>query len=76
MNFSTVTLLGSRPSATTEEHKSRPILKAANLRAAVDDSSVTLTGVVDNEQEHQIALGIAASYAGKRNIVGHIKIRS
>ncbi len=53
-----------------------PILKAANLRVAVDDSSVTLTGVVDNEQEHQIALAIAASYAGKRNIVDHIKIRS
>jgi hypothetical protein len=53
-----------------------PILKASNLKVAVDGSSVTLTGVVGKEQKHQIVFGIATSYAGKRDSVDHIKIRS
>jgi osmotically-inducible protein OsmY len=52
-----------------------PILKASKLTVAVDDATVTLSGTVDNEQEHKISLRIAGSYAGKRDIVDHIKIR-
>ena len=53
-----------------------PLLKGSTVKAAVDDGSVTLTGTVDSEQEHDIALRIAKSYAGKRDIVDKIKIRS
>ncbi len=52
-----------------------PILQGSSVRVAVDDSTVTLTGAVDSEQEHQMALRIANSYAGDRNMVDKIKIR-
>src|SRR3954469_14871737 len=53
-----------------------PLLKASKLKVAVDDASVTLTGAVDNQKEREIALTVATLYAGKRDIVDHIKIRT
>ena len=58
-----------------EKLDTEPILKASKLTVAVDDATVTLSGSVSNEQEHEIALRIAGSYAGKRDIVDHITIR-
>jgi hypothetical protein len=58
-----------------EKLDTEPILKASKLTVAVDDVSVTLSGAVSNEQEHEIALQIVRSYAGKRDIVDHITVR-
>jgi len=58
-----------------EKLDTEPILKASKLTVAVDDATVTLSGSVSNEQKHEIALRIAGSYAGKRDIVDHITIR-
>lgn len=53
-----------------------PLLKDARLKASVDDTHVTLTGTVSNEKEREIALSAAALYAGKREIVDQIKIKT
>ncbi len=49
----------------------------ANTKVAVktNDKSVTLTGSVDTERQHDLALRIAQSYAGDRKIVDKIKLR-
>jgi hypothetical protein len=56
------------------EHE--PLLKDAGLRVAVDDTHVTLKGTVNNEKEREVALSAAALYAGKREIVDQIKIKT
>jgi osmotically-inducible protein OsmY len=48
---------------------SEPALKDSDLRAEVDDNSVVLTGVISLEQQRDIALRIARSYAGGRHIM-------
>jgi hypothetical protein len=53
-----------------------PLLKDSDLKVKVDDTKVTLTGIVANEKEREIALSAAALYAGKREIVDQIKIRT
>ena len=40
----------------------------------MDENSVILTGRVDSEQQHDLALRIAQSYAGDRKIVDKIKV--
>lgn len=54
---------------------SEPTLSDTNLDAKVDETSVVLTGTVNSEKQHQLALGIAQSYAGQRKIIDKIKVR-
>lgn len=58
-----------------EKFNSEPALANANVKANANDNAVTLTGVVDSEREHQLALGIAQSYAGDRKIVDRIEVK-
>ena len=53
--------------------KSEPMLRN-NIAVQVDENSVVLTGTVDSEQQHDLALRIAQSYAGDRKIVDNIKL--
>jgi hypothetical protein len=52
-----------------------PALANTNVEVKTTDKSVTLTGSVDRERQHDLALRIAQSYAGDRKIVDKIKIR-
>jgi BON domain len=54
---------------------SEPILANANVGVKTDDKSVTLTGTVDTDAQHDLALRIAQSYAGHRAIVDKITVR-
>jgi hypothetical protein len=54
---------------------SEPSLANRNVKASVNDSTVTLTGVVDSERQHQLVLGIAQSYAGSREILDRIQVQ-
>ncbi len=53
---------------------SEPALRNSDVGAHVDKNSVILTGTVDSEQQHDLAVRIAQSYAGDRKIVDKIKI--
>jgi osmotically-inducible protein OsmY len=52
-----------------------PGLANAEIGVKTNAKSVTLTGSVDTERQHDLALRIAQSYAGDRKIVDKIKIR-
>jgi hypothetical protein len=52
-----------------------PVLANANVGVKTDDKSVTLTGTVDTDAQHDLALRVAQSYAGDRTIVDKITIR-
>jgi osmotically-inducible protein OsmY len=52
-----------------------PILANTNVGVKTDDKSVTLTGTVDTDAQHDLALRIAQSYAGDRTIVDKITVR-
>lgn len=54
--------------------KSDPALANASVKVKADDKAVTLSGKVDTEGQHELALRIAQSYAGNRVIVDKIKI--
>lgn len=54
---------------------SEPLLHSADIRARAEEDSVSLTGTVDNESQHELALRIAQSYAGERKIIDKIKVR-
>ena len=54
---------------------SEPALADANVDAKVDENSVVLTGSVDTEAQHDLAVRIAQSYAGDRKLVDKIKVR-
>jgi osmotically-inducible protein OsmY len=58
------------------QHKlvTEPLLANADVGATVDDNSVVLSGTVGSEQEHELALRIAESYAGDRKIVDKLQI--
>ena len=49
-----------------------PMLKGMRLLASVDDDSVTLSGKVKNDDQRNLALRIAESYAGGRKIIDTI----
>jgi osmotically-inducible protein OsmY len=55
--------------------KSEPDLANTNMRVKVEDESIMLTGTVNTEKQHALALRIAQSYAGQRKIVDKIEIR-
>lgn len=73
----------SRQTPTTEEVQaqiqdklaSEPGLMGMGVKATVDDRTVVLTGAVENDHQHELALRIAASYAGGREIVDNIETR-
>jgi BON domain-containing protein len=54
---------------------SEPELDHTNVVAQVSDSSVVLTGNVRSEEQHDLALRIAQSYAGDRQVVDKIKVQ-
>ncbi len=53
-----------------------PVLGANQLKAVVDDDSVVLSGTVNDEKQHQMALQITQSYAAGRKVVDKIVIRN
>jgi hypothetical protein len=53
---------------------SEPGLDNSKVGVHVDDNSVILTGTVNTEAQHDLAMRIAQSYAGDRKIVDKIKI--
>jgi osmotically-inducible protein OsmY len=59
----------------TKHLSSEPALANTDLAAHVSDNSVVLTGSVATEEQHDLALRIAQSYAGDRKIVDRIKLR-
>lgn len=58
----------------TSHLKSEPALERTKVDAQVSDSSVVLTGNVSSEEQHDIVLRIARSYAGDRKIVDKVKV--
>ena len=54
---------------------SEPGLENDRVNVNVTESEVTVTGSVDNEAEHDLALRIAESYAGDRRVVDKVEIR-
>jgi hypothetical protein len=52
-----------------------PTLANTEIGVKIDAKSVTLTGSVDTENQRDLALRIAQSYAGHRRIVDKIKIQ-
>jgi hypothetical protein len=58
-----------------EKISAEPVLANAKVGVKVTGKAVTLTGLVDTERQHEMALRIAQSYAGDRKIVDKITIR-
>jgi osmotically-inducible protein OsmY len=58
-----------------QELQSQPDLSNTKVSVKADDTSVTLTGTVANEAQHQKALSVAAAHAAGRSIVDNIKIQ-
>ena len=54
---------------------SEPALANAKLKVKTAKDSVILTGTVISEKQHDLALRIAQSYAGDRNILDKIEVR-
>jgi len=52
-----------------------PALANTKVGVKTNDKSVTLTGTVDTEKQHDLALRIAQSFAGDRKIVDKIKVQ-
>lgn len=54
--------------------RSEPTLVNSNLTVKADDTSVVLTGTVESDVQHDLALRIAQSYAGDRKLVDKIQV--
>ena len=71
-----------RPSASSLENVMRerlaaePLLKNAKLDVHVGSRDITVTGTVDDQRQHDLALQVIQSDAGDRQIVDKIKVRS
>jgi len=52
-----------------------PVLTGTHLKATADADDVTISGTVENEQQHKIALEIVQGQAGERKIVDKIVVR-
>jgi len=55
--------------------KNEPELADTNLRVETKDKSIHVSGAVDTDQQHDLALRIVQSYASDRKIVDKIKVR-
>ena len=53
-----------------------PALAGSNIKASVNDESIVLTGIANDERQHQAALQLAQASAGSRKIVDKIVVRS
>jgi hypothetical protein len=51
---------------------SEPVLQNNEFKVDVTEDRVIVSGVADNEQEHELALRIAESYAGERPVIDKI----
>ena len=58
-----------------DQLKAEPSLSTSNIDARVDDNSVVLTGSVNTVEQHQLAVRIAQSNAGDRQVVDKIKVK-
>ena len=58
-----------------EHFNSEPALTNSNVSIKADESLVVLTGTVDSDVQHDLALRIAQSYAGDRKVVDKIQVR-
>ena len=47
----------------------------SKIQAVVDDQSVTLSGTVTSQSQHEMAIQLAKAYAGDRRIVDHLVIQ-
>ncbi len=54
---------------------SQPSLHQSKIDVRVTEASVFLTGTVDSEAQHELALRVAGSYAGDRQLIDKIKVR-
>lgn len=52
------------------------ILSDQPLKATVDDQNILLTGTVETQQQHDLALKLAQQYTGTRKIVDRIEIHA
>jgi len=57
-----------------EHFNTEPALANTNVGVKADESSVILTGTVDSEIQHDLALRIVQSYAGDRTVVDKIQV--
>jgi osmotically-inducible protein OsmY len=58
-----------------DHFNAEPALANTNVGIKADESSVVLTGTVESDMQHELALRIAQSYAGDRKIVDKIRVR-
>ena len=54
---------------------SEPALSNSKVSVKTSEKSVVLSGTVDSETQHELALRIAQAYAGDRKIVDKIKVQ-
>ena len=55
--------------------KSEPGLSNSNIAVHVDMKSVVLNGTIQSEQQRDLALRIAHSYSGERQVVDKMKLK-
>jgi hypothetical protein len=71
-----------RPSASSletlirERLAAEPLLKNAKLDVRVGSRDITVTGNVDDQRQHDMAMRIVQSNAGDRQVVDKMKVRS
>ena len=59
----------------TQQLNADPKLAGTSLRAEVDEASIVVSGTVNTAEQHDLALEIARSHAGDRDIVDKIQIK-
>ena len=59
----------------TQQFSTEPTLAGMNIRADVDEASIVIAGSVDTAEQRDLAMSIAKSHAGDRNVVDKIKIK-
>jgi osmotically-inducible protein OsmY len=59
----------------TQQFSTEPTLAGMNIRADVDEASIVIAGTVDTAEQRDLAMSIAKSHAGDRNVVDKIKIK-
>jgi osmotically-inducible protein OsmY len=47
----------------------------SNIKAVVDDQSVTLNGTVNSQSQHEMALQLAGAYGGDRKIIDRLVVQ-
>jgi glucose/arabinose dehydrogenase len=57
-----------------EHFNAEPALANTNVGVKADESSVILTGTVDSDLQHDLALRIVRSYAGNRKLLDQIQV--